>query len=185
MSLRLRHWLLEHLEADVEPSTPSGCLVVLCAAVGSSVEEQARVIGVSARRLRAVGDGRLSLTPAESDRLGRWLLCAWWRTTWRLGLHQATTGAARHGARLAARGLHIPEDWTVDWLQSQHGRPEVLSDQLPDGPRVGRLTDDEATGIREAYQEGATMSEIAVGMRVAVSTVSRVVRGLTHAHRGR
>ena len=185
MSLRLRQWLMGHLEADAEPSTPSGCLVVLCASVGSGVAEQAQVVGVSARRLHGAAEGRLALSPAETDRLGRWLQCAWWRTTWRLGLHEATTAAARRAVEIASRGLELPVDWREDFRASQYGRPEVLSEQIPDGPRVGRLSHEEATGIREAYRDGASMSEIALGMRVAVSTVSRVVRGLTHAHRGR
>ena len=181
MNKRGVRWYLRELELDVEPTTPTGVLVVLACAAGSDVQEQADATGVDVRRLRAAVLDGVDLLACDSDRLGAWLVCALWRHGYRCGLTEDENG---HGASVEAMALRCEpsEAWWADFSDHASG-VEHLRQIADDARRLRRLTVEEAIEIRERYTGGRTMSQIAEIFAVNVSTVHRCIRGRTNAAR--
>jgi hypothetical protein len=176
---RIVRWYLRELELDVTPTTPTGALVVLACAAGSDVQEQSDATGISVDRLRAsVLDG-LDLMPCDSDRLGAWLVCALWRHGFRCGLTDEENGDRASVEVMALRCDPTPAWWADfgDYAAGVQHRRQIEDDAR----RLRRLTIEEAIDIRDRYERGRTMSQIAEIFAVNVSTVHRCIRGRTNA----
>jgi len=175
--------LTQYLEADVEPDTPSGCLVVMCASLGSPVSELSLVLDVDSDRLRsAVIEGE-SLPSFAFDIASTWVACLWWRTLFRLGHDSAHETREIDAASLLASSLpFVPDDWQAD-----HGRAVILNERreiIPwptrqRGEDNGRskLTQIQVDEMRRRSIDGATLRELASRFGVSPSRVHQIVKG--------
>jgi len=175
--------LAQYLEADVEPETPGGCLVVMCAALGSPVSELSLVLDVERDRLRAAVHEGEPLPSFVFDVASMWVACLWWRTLWRLGHETAHETREVDAASLLASSLpFVPDDWQAD-----HGRAVILRERrevIPwptrqRGEDNGRskLTQRKVDEMRRRSSDGATLRELASTFGVSPSRVHRIVAG--------
>jgi len=175
--------LTQYLEADVEPDTPGGCLVVMCAALGSPVSELSLVLDVERDRLRAAVHEGEPLPSVAFDVGSMWIACLWWRTLWRLGHETAHQTREVDVASLLASSLpFVPDDWQAD-----HGRAVILCERrevIPwptrqRGEDNGRskLTQRKVDEMRRRSSKGATLRELALTFGVSPSRVHRIVKG--------
>jgi len=175
--------LTPYLETDVEPRTPGGRLVVVCASLGSPVSELAIVLDIERDDLRAaVVDGH----PLPSTFFGvasTWVACLWWRTLFRLGHDAAHLASEVDAVSLLASTLpFVPQDWQAD-----HGRAVILRERrevIPwptrqRGEDNGRakLTRLEVEEMRRRSSDGATLRRLASMFGVSPSRVHRIVTG--------
>jgi hypothetical protein len=179
VSKRIVRWYLRELELDVTPTTPTGVLVVLACAAGSDVQEQSDATGIRAARLRAAVLDGVDLFACDSDRLGAWLVCALWRHGYRCGLTEEENGQRATVEAMAMRCDPVPAWWADfgDYSDGIQHRRQIADDAR----RLRRLTIEEAIDIRDRYERGRTMSQIAEIFAVNVSTVHRCIRGRTNA----
>jgi hypothetical protein len=175
--------LAQYLEADVEPETPGGCLVVMCAALGSPVSELSLVLDVERDRLRAAVHEGEPLPSFVFDVASMWVACLWWRTLWRLGHETAHETREVDAASLLASSLpFVPDDWQAD-----HGRAVILRERrevIPwptrqRGEDNGRskLTQRKVDEMRRRSSDGATLRELSSTFGVSPSRVHRIVAG--------
>jgi len=175
--------LTQYLEADVEPDTPGGCLVVMCAALGSPVSELSLVLDVERDTLRAAVLEGEPLPSFAFDVASTWVACLWWRTLFRLGHEAAHDAREVDAASLFASSLpFVPDDWQAD-----HGRAVILRERrevIPwptrqRGEDNGRskLTQRQVDEMRRRSAKGATLRDLASTFGVSPSRVHRIVRG--------
>ena len=175
--------LSQYLEADVEPDTMGGCLVVMCASLGSPVSELSLVLDVERDRLRAAVIEGEPLPSFVFDVASTWVACLWWRTLWRLGHESAHLSSEVDAASLLASSLpFVPGDWQAD-----HGRAVILRERrevIPwptrqRGEDNGRskLTQRKVDDMRRRSSDGATLRELASRFGVSPSRVHRIVTG--------
>ena len=175
----MAHDLRPYLRADVTASTPSGALVVTCAALGSPASELARVVDVPHSALvGAVCHGE-PLHPFVVELVSRWLSCVWWRTLWRLGMDEGNDEAEMElVADLAATLPAVPDDWAADLARALilgERRPRAADDPREPGRAV--LTLRAAEQIRAAYAGGQSLRKLAKQWRVSASTIHKCVTG--------
>ena len=175
--------LTSHFEIDAVPRTPGGSLVTMCAALGSPVSEQSRVLSERGEDLRAAVYGEGILLPETATRASAWVACLWWRTLWRLGHESASLASEVDAVALLASTLPwVPCDWQAD-----HGRAAVLGEvreeiawpQRLRGERNGRakLTQRLVDDMRRRRGQGETLRELSRRFGVSASRVHKITSG--------
>ncbi len=171
-----------YLEADADPQTAGGVLIVTCAALGSPASELAQVLAVDINRvLRCVAEGH-DLGIATADIASRWLSCLWWRTLFRLGHHSAyCQGEVEAVSILASTLPFVPTEWQAD-----HGRAIILHEirevipwptrQRGEANGRSKLTQVDVDQMRARWARGrSSLRKLAAIYGVSPSRVHRIV----------
>ena len=179
----MAHDLKPYLTTDAEPRTPGGGLVATCAALGSPVTEQARVVEAECVELRAAVWHGAGLEAWTVELLARWVSCLWWRTLWRLG-HPAGNDRAEVEAvaTMAITLPWLPDDWAADLARSvlfAESMTRQASVYAREGEANGRakLSRAEVEAIREERAGGASWRDLASRWGCSHTRIGQIVRG--------
>ena len=171
-----------YLEADINPQTAGGAMLITCATLGSPAPELARVLAVEVQRVRGCVFEGHPMEASAIDAASRWLSCLWWRTLFRLGHVSAHDLSEIEAVALLASTLPwVPIDWQAD-----HGRAIVLHERrevIPwptrqRGEANGRskLTQVEVDQMRARWARGrSSLRQLASVYGVSPSRIHRIV----------